>query len=233
MRAKCMRHPSTDELAALPVCSNGRECDDGFFGVHGDTLNRVIAQVAGRLRIRQASRADFAQDVRLYFVEHGARLVARFDGRAKKSTYFYSIVLRMGYKWARREVRVLACPAEVRGVYADTRESLVATRVRRVAATVVAQLSRESRLLLHLRYVCEVPVAQIASQMGTTQAAVYNKIARIVTHLRWQLDHSEARSDIRSLLNEVNESWLEGALSIGNGHVVWAAIGTVQNWRAR
>jgi len=68
-------------------------------------------------------------------------------------------------------------------------------RVSRIMREAIAALPSDERLLLQLRFECEMSVAQIARSLGEDQKHLYRRIEKQMRQLRAQLEHNGIAAD--------------------------------------
>lgn len=185
-------------------------------------IERAIARVRRHSHACGPDAEDFAQDMRVLFVERGGEILQRFSHRAGLDAYLFSVVLHAWVdRWRRssREQGHLTsidaeyppeCVAEPRSCSesdALVREAENAAAVERILCALdwaIERLPSQDRRLLLARYAAGRAVDAIASDVCITAKAASNRIYRAIENLhaevaRVGITSNEATAALRAL----------------------------------
>jgi len=156
-----------------------------------DDWESLVAGVLARLRVRESDEAMS----RVF--QKALRGLPDFRGESLLSTWIYRIAWREGLRQAQREKRQdeREAPLEVVVSRPDGAEDQLRTLERKETAervqTALARLNERDREILALRYLEELPFAQVADRLDIGLSAAKVRSHRALTRLRIVLEENE------------------------------------------
>jgi RNA polymerase sigma-70 factor (ECF subfamily) len=158
-----------------------REGDPAAAEALARRATRLALRTAAALLESREEAGDVAQDVAIDVLRslHGLREPAAFDAWVHRITVRHALrMLRRRRRSGHREtpLALLPEPAEPAVVEDIDRETVVAAR--EALATAFAELPPKQRLALALRYVHDLPDAEIAAALGCRVGSVHSLLSR-------------------------------------------------------
>jgi len=161
-----------------------RRCREG-----DPAATEALARRASRLSLRTAAAllesreeaGDVAQDVAIDVLRslHGLRDPEAFDGWVHRITVRYALRrLKRRRRAGRRETPLALLPEAAEPVAAEDIDRETVLAARRALAAAFAGLPPKQRLALALRYVHDLPDAEIASALGCRVGSVHSLLSR-------------------------------------------------------
>jgi RNA polymerase sigma-70 factor (ECF subfamily) len=175
------------EAAATIARVRAREGDSDGFRVLVEQNTRHVFRLAFRMTGNEADAEDVVQETFL----RAYRNIARYDPRAKVSTWLHSIASNYAIDLLRKRKRRVAdhlddVPAAATPVALDPDPERVTAggQFRARVDSALRGLSPKERVAFTLRHFEELSIREIAQSMGTPEGSVKNNIFRAVRKLR-------------------------------------------------
>ncbi|MDD9968574.1 MAG: sigma-70 family RNA polymerase sigma factor [Myxococcales bacterium] len=153
-----------------------------------------VIRVLRRLGVAEADIEDVAQEV--FLAVH--RALPRFEGRAKVSTWIYTICIRVSRDYRSKAYRRLERPAEVIEAV-SVRDPERVSQGRRALMALdrsLAQLPREQREVFVMHEIESIPIREVAAAVGGSKFAAYRRLYAARRFIRQALkDHIADRGD--------------------------------------
>jgi len=153
-----------------------------------DDWEPLVAGVLARMRVREA------EAVMSRVFQKALRGLPEFRGESELSTWLYRIAWREGLRQVERERKQdnRETPLDVVVAFPDGAEDQLRTLERQETASSVhdalARLRDRDREVLALRYLEELPFAQVAARMNVSESAAKVRCHRALTRLRIVLE---------------------------------------------
>ena len=183
---------------------------DSLWARHHQTIERVICQVCAAWHLDLHGAEELAQDLRLYVLEHDAKLLCAYSGRSTIGTYLFRVMTRRAGRWVRRCTR----RATIEKACGDTfegygtwgtewlgRECGATDNSERNQAALHAlpTLTSVEQQLIHLRFWQELPWHAVAASTGLSCKAAENRMYRALDRLRRAAQPAACANSGRSL----------------------------------
>lgn len=149
-----------------------------------DDWEDLVAGVLARLRVREQD------EVMSRVFQKALRGLPAFRGESRLSTWLYRIAWREGLRQSEKERREdgRKAPLEIAVRKPDGAEDQLRTLERKETAArvqaAIGRLGSRDREVLALRYLEELPVAQVAERLGISGTAAKVRSHRALTRLR-------------------------------------------------
>jgi RNA polymerase sigma-70 factor (ECF subfamily) len=159
--------------AFVPSGAPGPELDfDEIYARHLDFVWRTLASTG----VPESRLEDAAQDV--FVVVHGK--LAEFEGRAKITTWLYSIARRVAFEHLRRAARErereLALAELDRGEAQTPEEETRETQALRLVLDILARMDPDQREVFALVEIEQVPVRDVARMLELKENTVWSRL---------------------------------------------------------
>ena len=164
--------------------------------VIGDACERAVARAVATYGW-PGEKSDLAQHLRLFLLEHGRRLLERFDRRSSLETYISRVLEKQAITRLRSRMRRsrhltgLDAAGSVTSCQPSIIDSLIEhetlLRRRRAASRALAAMAPEERNFICRCLRKEETMDEIAHSFGITRAAAYSRSHRLIERLR---DHA-------------------------------------------
>ncbi len=154
-----------------------------------DDWEDLVAGVLARLRVREQD------EVMSRVFQRALKALPEFRGESRLSTWLYRIAWREGLRQAEKERREdgRTAPLEIAVRTPDGAEDQLSTLERKETADRVRaalhRLSDRDREVLALRYLEELPVAEVAERLNISATAAKVRSHRALTRLRLVLEN--------------------------------------------
>ena len=153
-----------------------------------DDWEDLVAGVLARLRVREQD------EVMSRVFQRAFKALPEFRGESRLSTWLYRITWREGLRQVEKERREddRRAPLEIAASRPDGAEDQLRTLERRETAggvrAALARLNDRDREVLALRYLEELPVAEVAERLNISDTAAKVRSHRALTRLRLVLE---------------------------------------------